>query len=285
MTLLARPTLAPGEAVWVRVALAAVALLSLSTLPSAPSLDFPVGLAAAVDLGVIGSAAGRVVIVVGALLGALLLVRGGGRRRLAAAVGLLLLPQLLAATAWNSQGFAHHGHQAVTLALAGACIAVLIDDVGDESSLLFGAQLLVASCYLGAGVAKMVEGAGFAFVTDAPLLAVEVVKTARQHQADHALAMDDVDRAHAVATWILAHPHVARAAAAGTILLEVSVWLGVGSFGRGALIGVLVVAMHRAILAVMGLSFPLWELLVIACFVRPLAAIGALRARERRLGA
>ena len=265
-----------------RAALVVVTLLSLALLsvPTSSTLDFPLGLARVLDLGFLEAPGGRGLVIASTLAGALLLVRGGARRWLALGLLLLLLPQGLLATAWNSQGFTHHGHQIVTLALLGAMMMLIVDDDGDEASVLFGAQLLIASCYLTAAVAKVAGGPGF--IADAPLLAVDVVKTARQQWGEALVDDGRIDAAHHLASWLLAHPQAVRVFAVVTVVLEASVWLGVGSFGRGAVGGVLLVLMHRTILLTLGLSFPLWELLVIACFVRPVAAIHALRDRRRR---
>ena len=173
--------------------------------------------------------------------------------------------------AFNSQGFTHHGSQLVSQVLIALALVLTLRavrapfrarvDAGDV------VRAVVAAAYVAAGVKKLLATAG-RFILDADALAVDAVKTHLDHLSDHGgVAIAQLDAAMASlpgsVSFLLATPAAARVVFGAGLILELAALLLCARHPVQIVVAGGLIAMHRAIAGLMGLSFPMHELILV----------------------
>jgi hypothetical protein len=254
----------------------------------------PVGLASVVPLGVaraLGAAPVVVVVVAIAAAAATAFASGATTKRApffsAVAVVVAAVCGSVFFAVKNSQGFTHHGQQLLCQVLLVVGAAQLLRalstrvagaDVDDGDV----AAVVIAAAYVGAGVEKLIKSGGRFFV-DADALVVDAIKAHLDHLADvGGVSLSSIDDVMAslppTLALLVSAPALGRVIfGAGLVIELLAVALCIRHPAQVAVAGALI-AMHRGIDGLMGLSFPEHEaLLFIWGIVVPIA-----RHRRRR---
>ncbi len=121
-----------------------------------------------------------------------------------------------------------------------------------NSWLLSSGQLMIASTYLTSVYSKLHRSGGEWFA-NSHNVALDFIKTTRQSyfsNLDPAWQLDPPG-----VTYLLNHPWLARGLFGGGVLLEIVFFLAIGTRSRALVLGILMIAMHQTIQALMTLSF------------------------------
>ena len=203
-----------------------------------------------------------------AVMSVLLVLYAGGLM-LPLILPLLALGHVLVFTLYNSQGYAHHGFQIVSLTLVAQAATVLFytlskglrmrpPDALLNAWLLWQSQMIVAGTYLISVFSKLINTRGM-WLWDSHYIAADLIKSRRQ------LYYGTLDPQYAgnpaEAIWLLENPWLARVLFGTGFILETIAFLALASRKLGFFIGVALIFMHRSIAGLMGLRFDNNEML------------------------
>ena len=133
-----------------------------------------------------------------------------------------------------------------------------------NSWLLMSGQYMIGTCYFLSVVTKMVRSKG-EWLMNSQYLALDFVKTMRQSY------YNDLDPSFAHeprgVVFLMQHENIARLFFDAGLALEVALVFTVGSRKLALMLGLAVIAMHETIKALMTLSFPTHEAMIVLFFI------------------
>jgi len=188
---------------------------------------------------------------------------------------LIALAHTLVYTLFNSQGSTHHGHQIISMVLLiQACTTIfyhfrrkrvlLQPDAPLNGWLLWNSIAIICGTYVVSVVTKMDASNGMWF-WNSNHIAMDMIKTQRQNFFN---ALEpQYDGNPPTALWLLEHKWIARAMFSSGVFLEVLCFFALGHRALAFIIGVSLIAMHRSISELMGLTFLNNELLALIFMV------------------
>ncbi len=181
----------------------------------------------------------------------------------------LAILHILPFTLFNSQGYTHHGNQIVSVTLIMQAITAIYaairtrtfflpPDARFRSWLLVQSQVAITGCYFVSVVTKM-DNSSWMWFWNSNYVAMDMVKTQRQSYLNKFEPEFQANETRA--KWYMERPWTSRFLFSSGVLLETVCIFAIGNRLLGFLMGVSLIAMHRSIDDLMGLTFPNHEYL------------------------
>jgi hypothetical protein len=178
-------------------------------------------------------------------------------------------------TLTNSQGGITHSNQMVSLILlAQAIFAVWAffskksasrwhwrQSLSDDRLAIFYSQIVVVGCYMVAGLKKL-DNSNMLWLWNSPYLGDEAAKSWRMGYYNK-LDAEQFGGQAPLAEWLIENPWLARIFLAPGLLFELGAVLALLGRMPALAVGLALIAMHRGIMAIMGLNFDLFEYCII----------------------
>ncbi|MGF1656627.1 MAG: hypothetical protein ACFCU3_06570 [Verrucomicrobiales bacterium] len=280
---------APWEHYMFRLAFATVLYLNTPSSLAVQSQPFPNGLARFFDLGFFGEPS---------IYGPLYLVFSLALIPYVLGVGLpLVLPLLFfvsagSETLLNSQGYIRHTKQIVDMILLGQTFVYLAKPIFGHyksqppggmnwhDAAAFASRQMIAAAYVVSAYSKWRRSSG-EWLANSPLFASEIIKTHDQNYYTH--LEPPLGTGDSIAQWMVANYELVAVGFGMGFLLELTALLLLLNRGTAFFYGVAIIAFHRSVEVIMGLTFPLNEQVCLIFLVNPIfwLVTGALWLKNR----
>ncbi len=197
------------------------------------------------------------------------------------AVSVMAVAMLINVTFVSSQGSVNHGSHLLLIVLLaeasgyGAHALFAESDKAEETlfastsaTASWWAIQAIAAAYFASGLTKLVNSRG-RWVQNSPGLLMDALSRQETWALLGSQPPKVLERAANVTDFLLRHIRIAQMLFAAGLLIELSAPLGLCGVGILALVGIGLIALHMANGLLLGLSFPLYQLLVLTFYVNP----------------